>query len=1522
MDTVTSPYVARQHAPKLHQHVYLEAEFIQLTSLGVKDIEAYLERYDYVSRMRRNDGLPPVCMWRCVNEELFVTIYTYNESDWKTAGLKIESLDLSPSSQALVTTNDKPSETTPSASDPSEEQLSVAKKEQQTMEICADKLLRSYLESKLCFDTADEASRAFATLCMNMSLRDFDERLGAYDVGFTKLMRKAKALNIKESVLMRKYVEGIRPESVRAELRAELECADLKLPILRATARDMLTDNNKQYMRRKTTTSPDIAPARELLREATPTPRDQWHNAGRSDTKPVRAPTTAPANSAPYAAHLRDKGTCNGCKRVSWTPEHWKNCPGNTHKDKPSSSRPPNQHVHMISTTSVNATETASGPLMVPVRVGSHSFQAVLDTGASVSCVSRALAERLSHLTEVVYRPTDTTLSMADGSRVSTRLIGLSLTISTPRAVASAVTLSWFFHELPDAAEKLLLGMDMMRNLGLIDGNNIILPLERSPDGNEPMPEDDLDDHINHVLAEENERFSSELIATSAQTEQEALRPDSYSSEEYLKVIVPPSDIEHSIKEILRMHRDVFDANLTPGLAKLPPMPIKLLYDRVVHIPARPLKPDLRAEVEKQLADCEERGLIRNSNSPFQSPVVVARKKDGSIRVCFDYSALNAITQPHDYAMPNSHTVWHTQSGAEYYGTADLRSGFNQMLMVPDDIHYTAFVTPDRKGETITAFYGMRNTPAYFQEAMDMAMAHLIRHEGLTQYIDDSQFHGRDANEFLRRLDLYLKTCRQWGLRLKAEKCTFGAAEVNMLGCIISKEGRKVAPERVEAIRSLPPPIDKLELRMFMGKVVFFQDLIPDMHRIAAPLYDLMKKTATWSWTDTHQRAFEELKSALTSDTVLANPDGDGDLILRTDASQVGLGGVLLLRTPGAPDRPISYFSHKFSDTMTRWSTYEQELYAILYCLTRNPFRQLLKLKKFTVETDHRNLQYLSSVDADRSPKLTRWKLILLEYTFEIKHISGESNVVADCLSRYGYTNKPTSTADVHPISACFATVGAVDTVEQASEHFWRLLRDAQTQMSLEEKDGLVKDSSDVLRDADGYCYVPATASDLHKHLLKVAHGTPFAGHQGVKRCVDAIRLAGFHWKTMEDDVKGFVAECPVCQKTRLHNHGVTHMATTTGSAILQTLAVDSIGPLPTDTNGNQYILVMCDIGSRVTRLRATKSTDALTAAQAIMEEFIARLGIPRTLRTDGGTQFANQIIDALTDVLHMRHHQILPYQPQSNGIVERANGEVLRHLKCLLLDAGKTSQWSHHLPTIEFIINNSVHTALGVTPNAMLYGYLTPQRFDFPTLIAEADVAAVQGEKAKEYVRMLQDQLAFLRNTAERAQNIALAHQDKRYNTTPPTVYNPGDFVLLKRTHDQHPAKLEPLWQGPFKIIENVAPQVFSIQYLYDPTRFLTVHHMRLIPFKVRDDVSLDKLIELAEMDSGELLVEKVLGHEGFNKRNVRFHLRWLGFQPCDDTWEPWTHVDGNEKVLEYIRANPELQHLLREKRHADQPV
>lgn len=717
-----------------------------------------------------------------------------------------------------------------------------------------------------------------------------------------------------------------------------------------------------------------------------------------------------------------------------------------------------------------------------------------------------------------------------------------------------------------------------------------------------------------------------------------------------------------------------------------------------------------------------------------------------------------------------------------------------------------------------------------------------------------------------------------------------------------------MSESRVQAVRSLPAPLDAHELRMFLGQALYFQDYIPNLQVLAAPLYDLLKKGVAFSWSDVEQTSFEKIKDALTSDTILAHPTEDGQLVLRTDASSVGSGGVLLLRRPGEADRPCRYFSHKFTETQRRWSTYDQELYSIMLCITSEPYASILKMRHFLIETDHRNLMYLSQAEPHcGNDKVERWKLLLLQYNFSIRHISGETNVVADCLSRLGFgLQQRNAQPTEHEVHSLYAAQSQNDV----SAQFWIDLKTAQA--SDPTCQSLPLDQNGFRVTSSGRFHVPAGAQNIKTLLLRGSHGTPYSGHLGQRRCEDAILQAGFEWNGLHDDVSNFVKACPVCQKVRVHPSGHTDLHTTIVDQPFDTLAVDTIGPFPKDEKGNRYALVMIDVATRVVRLKATESTDAATAASAILSEIVARIATPRCIRSDNGPQFANDVIKSLENMLGIEHHFVIAHEPQGNGVVERVNSEISRHLRCLLFDVHHKQYWSTLLPYVEHILNNSVHSSLGVTPNALLYGNMLPNNSALPHTIVNYQVPEEAKKSAQALIEDLQAELLVLRQTAMKIQDAVVKKRLDKANTSPETTFNVGDFVLVRRLHDEGKSKLDPMYRGPYKIVEVEGAVLVHLQHLFDPEYRRVVHRRELLPFLMRDDVHAEDLLELLDSDDKEYYVEKVIGHHGKNKRDIRFIIRWQGYGPESDTEEPWAHVQGNKHVEQYIRAHPELAKLL----------
>jgi len=457
--------------------------------------------------------------------------------------------------------------------------------------------------------------------------------------------------------------------------------------------------------------------------------------------------------------------------------------------------------------------------------------------------------------------------------------------------------------------------------------------------------------------------------------------------------------------------------------------------------------------------------------------------------------------------------------------------------------------------------------------------------------------------------------------------------------------------------------------------------------------------------------------------------------------------------------------------------------------------------------------------------------------------------------------------------------------------------------------------STKLFYDDSNLIVVPQEATDIKKELFAATHGSPMIGHVGIHSTVLSIRKAGYTWSNMVEDVKQMIMHCAICQKSRdILPDPVVDMRTTASTLPFATLAIDAIGPLPADDQGHQYILTMRDKFTRKIRLAATKSTDARTAAEVIVEKWILEYGVPVELQSDNGSQYVNDVISSILELMKIHHHRTIPYHPQGNGLVERANQEVMRHLRCLLLGIGDLNTWSVLLPWIEHIINNTVHSALGVSPNTMLYGdgvikcaepfaYLKPSNENsvltkFPELSVDA----------KTYVEALTSRLNMIHSSARVCQEMVVKKRLEKYNCNNvlPTLYEVGDFVFVVPL--QKKSKLDMTLKGPYKIIEKKNDHLYMLQSLLDPTDVTNVHAERLRLF-LNDNTPEEDLIRLARFDNKEYIVDKVLDHRGTKRSQLRFLIRWEGYNESHDTWEPFRNLDGCDKLEDYLEKHPDIK-------------
>ena len=411
--------------------------------------------------------------------------------------------------------------------------------------------------------------------------------------------------------------------------------------------------------------------------------------------------------------------------------------------------------------------------------------------------------------------------------------------------------------------------------------------------------------------------------------------------------------------------------------------------------PFRPiyrLSPIELHEVEKQVSELLKQGLIQPSSSPYGAPVLFVAKKDGSLRMCIDYRALNKITIKNKYPLPRTDQLIDSLSNAKVFSSLDLQSGYHQIRIPDEDVPKTAFRTPFGHYEFKVLSFGLTNAPATFQATMN----HVFRpylHKFVVVYIDDILVFSKSHEEHLEHLRIVMQTLRDNDFKIKLSKCEFEKPEVKFLGHIVGANGVKVDTDKISVIQNWCQPTNLSALRSFLGLAQYFRKFIQDFSKIATPLTNLTKKETPFIWDEQCEKAFQHIKYSLTHAPVLALPDFNKSFEVITDASIEGIGAVLMQE-----GRPLAYESRKLLPAEVRYTTGEQELLAVVHAL--KTWRCYLEGPVFTVLTDHNPLVHLNT-QPNLSRRQARWVEYLQRFKFTWLYKPGKDNAAADALSRH-----------------------------------------------------------------------------------------------------------------------------------------------------------------------------------------------------------------------------------------------------------------------------------------------------------------------------------------------------------------------------------------------------------------------------------------------------------------------------------------------------------------------------------------
>lgn len=469
---------------------------------------------------------------------------------------------------------------------------------------------------------------------------------------------------------------------------------------------------------------------------------------------------------------------------------------------------------------------------------------------------------------------------------------------------------------------------------------------------------------------------------------------DTLSGQEKTKTPNPDPTAKPWVKELQQEFADVFVDPPPPGL------PPERDYGHTIptepgHVP--PFRPMYRLsplelrETKEQLARFIEQGIIEPSKSPYGAPILFVPKPNGrGLRLCVDFRALNSLTIKNRYPIPGIDDLLDAISGAGYFTSIDLTSGYHQIRISEEDVPKTAFRTPFGHYQFKVLIEGLTNAPATFQTVMNDVFKPYLR-DFVVVYLDDILVYSKTEADHKRHLRLVLEKLREQRFYACLQKCEFAQPEIKFLGHIVGAEGVKVNPAKIAAVNDWPRPTNVHQVRSFLGLANYFRKFIQGYAKLAVPLTNLTKAVNPFVWSPECQQSFDGIKWALTHAPVLASPNEKIPYEVVSDASGLGIGAILMQN-----GRPIAYESRKLSGAETRYTTGEQELLAVVYAL--QTWRCYLEGVKFLLITDHKPNTFFQTQPI-LSRRQARWSELLQRFDFDWEYRAGRTNV-ADPLSR------------------------------------------------------------------------------------------------------------------------------------------------------------------------------------------------------------------------------------------------------------------------------------------------------------------------------------------------------------------------------------------------------------------------------------------------------------------------------------------------------------------------------------------
>ena len=919
------------------------------------------------------------------------------------------------------------------------------------------------------------------------------------------------------------------------------------------------------------------------------------------------------------------------------------------------------------------------------------------------------------------------------------------------------------------------------------------------------------------------------------------------------------------LKDLLRRHASVFSkSEWDLGKTDLVTHSIDTEGHPPFRQPLRRYPPVHQEAIDNYIDNMIESNVIEPTSSPWASNIVLARKKDGSYRICVDYRQLNSITKGDAYPLPRIDDCLDTLKGSTLFSSLDCRSGFMQLGVKEEDRPKTAFITRRGMFQFLRMPFGLTNAPATFERLIDLLLRGL-NEEICLSYLDDILCFSKTEEEHLERLERLLVRLKEANLKLKPSKCCLLQKKILFLGYVVSEEGIATDPEKTRLIEEWPAPTNLRQLRGFLGLSGYYRRFVKGYSAIAAPLHDLTKKSRAFTWTGECQEAFDRLKTALSSSPVLALPNDTGTFVLDTDASDYQIGAVLSQIQDGE-EKVIYYAGRKLNQNEVNYCVTRKELLAIIHFTKL--FRQYLLGRRFVIRTDHAALQWLQRTPQPIGQN-ARWLEQLGEYDFIVQHRKGTSHANADAVSRHPCLRRPSCTA-CHPPAVekevggneRGATCAAV-TEEQKSEaeqtegkeppkdmlgwtvveireaqhrdpeiNFilqliewskekpsWSVVEGQSTEVKTlwNEWQRLVRKDDILFRkwtsiDGSPNRLQVVLPTEYRQQFIRMAHSGMTGGHLGRSKTEEQVRQRAY-WPNWRSQVAEEIQKCEACEQ--YHRGGApkqTPLKPFLAGDSFETISIDITGKHPKSARGNEYIITMVDHFTKWAEAFPVRVHTAPVVARVIVDNVFSRFGFPRRILTDQGREFESQLFQELCRNMDIEKIRTSPYRPSTNACVERFH-RTLNSMLAKVIEANQRN-WDDCIPAVMAAYRAAKHDSTGYSPNRLVLS--KENRAPVDIVLGVPSEEEQHYDSYNDYVQDMQQRMREAYAIARDHLNAAAQRRKKEYDIkVKSTQFHEGDWVwyLYPRKYVNKSPKWSLNYHGPFLVIKVIAPCDYVVQ-------------------------------------------------------------------------------------------------------------